>query len=217
MDPQVSSSFIPKRPIETGPRYGGVAHSTGILLLLAVLIFTASLVAAGAVFAYQGLLNQAITSKSNSLTVNQKAYDPNVVQDLVRMESRLAEAKTLLGAHIAPSAIFALLSQQTLEKVQFVSFGYGIAQDGTIELTLRGVTDSFSSVALQSDQFGASKALKDVVFSGVNSNTSGTINFSVTAKVIPSLISYANALTVTPSTPLEAPEASEVASTTPSQ
>ncbi len=213
MDPHVSS-FIPKKALDTANARGGGVRSTGLLLLLAILIFIASLVAAGAVFAYQGLLNQSIASKSNSLALNQKAYDPGVIQELLRMDSRIKEAKGLLERHVAPSAIFVFLSQQTLERVQFTSFDYGIGQDGDIQINLKGVTDTFSSVALQSDQFGASKVLKDIIFSGVNSDTLGKINFSVSATVVPSLISYSNALAATPFTPLEAPPA-QTSSTTP--
>ena len=217
MDPQVSSSFIPKKTMESAvTRPSG--RSTGLLLLLAVLIFVASLVAAGGVFAYKGLLKQSIASKSNSLTLNQKAYDPGVIQELTRVDTRINEANILLDKHIAPSAIFGFLSQQTLEKVQFVNFTYDAGgTDGSSKISLNGLADSFSTVALQSDQFGASKALKDIIFSGVNSDTTGKINFSVSATIVPSLISYSNALSATPATPIEVPPASTASSTPPTQ
>ncbi len=200
MDPQVSSSFIPKKNLESAvTRPSG--RSTGLLLLLAILIFVASLVAAGGVFAYKGLLKQSIASKSNSLSLNQKAYDPGVIQELTRVDTRINEANTLLDKHIAPSAIFGFLSQQTLEKVQFVNFNYegGTGIDGSSKISLNGLADSFSTVALQSDQFGASKILKDVVFSGVTVDaTTGKVSFSVSASIVPSLTLYTNVLSASP-------------------
>lgn len=203
MDPQVSTSFIPKKNLETvSARPGGAG--TGLVLLVAILIFIASLIAAGAVFAYEQLLTQSIASKAQSLSLNEKAYDPGVIDELSRVDDRIAQAQMLLKKHIAPSAIFAFLSQQTLEKVQFVSFGYDSNADGSAKLTLGGLADSFSTVALQSDQFGASKILKDVVFSGVSvDQTSGKVSFSVSATIDPSLILYSNALSANPATPIQ--------------
>jgi hypothetical protein len=198
MDPTVSTSFIPKKNLDGGSRRGR-GSATGFVLLLAILFFITSLVAAGAVFGYTGLLKQSIASKANSLALNEKAYDPGVIQELIRIDNRLKEAKSLLSSHIAPSAIFAFLSQQTLEKVQFTSFDYEIGKDGGAEISLSGLADSFSTVALQSDQFGASKVLKDVVFSEVNIDpTSGKVAFAVKASVIPSLILFKNVLVANP-------------------
>ena len=203
MDPQVSPSFIPKKSLETvSARPAG--KGTGLFLLIAILVFLASLIAAGAVFAYDKLLNQSITSKGASLALNQKAYDPAVIQELSRVDSRISEAQKLLQSHIAPSAVFAFLSQQTLEKVQFTNYSFAFNGDGTAKVDLTGLADSFSTVALQSDQFGASKILKDVVFSGVSvDSTSGRVGFSVSAVLDGSLINYANAITANPATPIQ--------------
>ena len=185
--------------------------------MLAILIFVASLVAAGGIFAYQKLLTQSIASKSASLKANEDAYNLTVIQELIRADSRINEAGVLLNKHIAPSEIFAFLSMQTLEKVQFDSFEYSLKQDGTTDISLGGLADSFSTIALQSDQFGASKILRDVVFSDVNLDPDkGKVTFSVSATVAPSLILYTNALNSSPSTPVEEsePQTGSVGTTT---
>lgn len=209
MDPQVSTSFIPKKNLETvsaRPSGGG----TGLILLVAILIFLASVIAAGAVFAYEKILEQSIASKSASLALNQKAYDPTVIQELSRVDSRISEGQKLLDIHIAPSAVFSFLSQQTLEKVQFLSYSYALNTDGSGKIDMTGTADSFSTVALQSDQFGASKILKDVVFSGVTVDpASGKVNFSVSATIDASLTLYSNAITANPATPIQGTQGSE--------
>lgn len=217
MDPTVPNSFIPKKNLE-GESRRGRSGATGLVLFISILIFIASLVAAGGAFAYQGLLKQSIASKSNSLALNEKAYDPGVIQELIRVDNRINQAKTLLGKHLAPSTIFSFLSQQTLEKVQFTAFDYGIKAEGTATISLKGLADSFSTVALQSDQFGASKILKDVIFSDVSVDSSnGKVSFSVTAIVAPSLILYTSALTASPATPLpDAATPAEASTTAPS-
>mgnify|MGYP003387564321 CR=1 FL=1 len=53
-----------------------------------------------------------------------------------------------------------------------------------------GIADSFCSVALQSDQFGASKVLRDVIFSDIKNGTDGSVTFSVSANMDASFINY---------------------------
>ncbi len=189
MPPQVPTSFIPKKPLDTGNAYhesGGV----GFFFFIALFIFIASLVAGGGVFAYQGFLTSSIASKSASLQAAEGAFDLATVQDLIRLDSRINNANVLLSSHVAPSGIFNFLSQQTLANVQFTDFQYALQSDGTASIIMAGVADSFSSVALQSDQFGASKLLKDVVFFDIKVGTNGTVSFSVAATIDPSLINY---------------------------
>jgi hypothetical protein len=197
MPPQAPTSFIPKKPLDTGNAYhesGGV----GILFFIALFIFIASLVAAGGVFAYENFLNSSIASKTASLNAAEGAFDLNTIDGLIKLDSRINNANALLSSHVAPSAIFNLLGAQTLPNVQFTSFQYTLQSDNSASIVLAGVADSFSTVALQSDQFGAVTSLKDVVFSDVQINTNGTVTFSVAATVSPSLINYAKNLGVAP-------------------
>jgi hypothetical protein len=192
MDPQVQTSFIPKKSLDISASHSG--GSVGLLFLLALLIFIASLVAAGGSFAYTQYLNNAIASKSASLALAEGAYDPGVIQDLLRMDNRLNQSKILLSNHVAVSGIFALLATQTLEQVSFSNFNYTLNPDGTAHITMQGTANSFSTVALQSDQFSGNKLLKNVVFSGITVGASGSIGFSVAADLDPSVTSYSNSL-----------------------
>jgi hypothetical protein len=219
MDPTASNSFIPKKNLEGGYARRGRGGATGLVLLVAILFFIASLVAAGGVFLYKGILTASIKNKAASLELNEKAYDPDVIKELLRIDDRINQAQKLLAAHIAPSAIFAFLSQQTLQNVQLTKFVYEM-KDGAPHLTIDGVADSFSSVALQSDQFAASKTLKDIVFSGVDvSAETKKVGFTVNASIVPSLIQYASVLSASPATPIAPPASdsttsSDTASTT---
>jgi hypothetical protein len=178
------------------------------VFLIALLVFIASLIAAGGAFAYTQYLNSSIDSKSKSLALAEGAFDPGTIQDLVRLDSRLNQSKTFLASHVAVLGVFALLSQQTLASVSFSNFEYDLNPDGTAKITMVGTADSFSTVALQSDQFGGSKLFKNVVFSGITINTNGSVGFSVSATVDPSVLSYAGSLSASNTTS---------ASTTPGQ
>ena len=191
MDPQVQASFIPKKSLDTASSRGG---GFGLLSLIALLIFIASIVATVSSFLYQQYLNKTLADEKVSLDRSQGAYEPGTIQDLARMDQRINQAEALLNKHVAPSAIFALLATQTLEKVAFNTFTYSLQSDGKAKITLGGHADSFSTVALQSDQFGSNKVLKDVVFSGISVDPSGAVSFSVGATVDPSYILYSTTL-----------------------
>ena len=184
MDPQVPGSFIPKQPL-VEMRHSGAGM--GLATLIAVILFVISVVGAAGVFAYENILNAQIAGKDNSLKLAEGAFEPNVIDDLSRLDSRINNVESLLQRHTAPSGIFDYLSTIALNQVQFTSFSYKLGSDGSASLSLEGVGDSFSTVALQSDQFGASRLLKDVVFSNVAIGASGDVTFSVTANLDPSL------------------------------
>ncbi len=184
------TSFIPKKPLDSSTAYHE-SGSFGFLFFISVFIFIASVVAAAGAFGYQTFLEGSISSKQSSLQKEEAAFDPEQINQLIRLDSRINNAKTLFAKHVAPSAIFAFLSQQTLRNVQLTSFQYSLNADGTASILLSGIADTFSTVALQSDQFNAAnQVLKDVVFSGVDNNGVRSVRFSVTATVAASLIDY---------------------------
>ncbi len=190
MDPAGQGSFIPKQSLTAASRGSGV----GIFFLLSLLIFVMSLISAGAVFGYQYILNGTIADKDNSLRKAEGAFDAGTIQDLLRLDNRLTQARGLLQKHVAPSAILYFLSTITLERVQLNSFNMTLDNTGGASMSITGIADSFSSVALQSDQFGSTKVLKDVIVSGVSVNDTGKVSFAVNATVDPSLILYSNNL-----------------------
>jgi hypothetical protein len=190
MDPQVQASFIPKKPIDSGLRRSG--GTFGLFFILALLVFITSLVAAGAAFLYQGHLQAQLTQDQVSLKLNQDAYAPAALDELIRLDNRINNAEQLLSKHVAPSQIFDYLGSQTLQSVYYTSYDYSLGTDGSAHLSLSGVADSFASVALQSDQFGNNTNLKDVVFSNIASSGKGAVSFTVVANLNPNLILYSN-------------------------
>ena len=197
MDPVGQGSFIPKQSLAAASRGGGM----GLFFLVSLLIFVMALVSAGAVFTYQQVLGSTITGKDGDLRRAEGAFDAGTIQDLLRTDNRLTQARGLLQRHVAPSAVLYFLSTITLERVQLNSFDMNLKADGGASLSLTGTADSFSSVALQSDQFGSTKVLKDVIVSGVSVSESGKVTFSVNATVDSSLLLYSGNLAQSQSQP----------------
>lgn len=195
MDPNVSTSFIPKEALAAQKvRAGGM----GLFFLIALLMFVISLVAAGLAVGYRQYLNKDLADNKAKLELDKGAFDPATINDLVRMDSRLTQAGQLLDKHVAPSGIFDFLAQKTLQNVQFTGFQYTLSNTGTANIELDGVTDSFATIALQSDALGKSTALKDVIFSNITVEENGQVGFTVEATVDPSLISYAKQVATAP-------------------
>lgn len=194
MDPQVATSFIPKEALTVERERGSI----GLFMLITLFLFVVSLLAAGGVVAYTQVLNKTLADNKAQLEIQKGAFDPATIADLMRLDSRIEQSKQLLSKHVAPSAIFDLLSQDTLINVQFTSFDYKYDDTGAVSITMDGAADSFATIALQSDAFGKSSALKDVIFSKISIDTHGRVNFTVNASVDPSFISYAKQIATQP-------------------
>jgi len=202
MDSNTPGSFIPKKTFSGSSLSTPPVAGIGVMYVVSLFLFVVSLIAAGGAFGYQAYLTQSIANKGDILTKDQGALDFPAIEDLVRLDTRIIQAKSLLAHHVAPSAIFTFLSEETLQNVQFVSFKYDIQPDGSAAITLDGVADSFSTVALQSDQFSNSKMLKDILFTNLNTDQNGQVTFTMQATVIPTLFLYSSTIGTSVSTPV---------------
>lgn len=201
MDPVTQGSFIPKQSLVATRGRGGL----GIFLFLSILMFVMSILAAGGAYLYEQFVTRRIAGLDEQLKLAEGAFNTATIQDLARTDSRLIEAEKLLERHVAPSSAFSFISTITLEKVQFNSMAFNLMQDGSATIAMGGTADSFSTVALQSDKFGQSKLLKDVIFSGITVGDDGKVDFSVNATIDPSVISYKATIAPSASAATETP------------
>ncbi len=216
MDTQVRTSFIPKKAIAATPssrRGGGV----GVLFFVALLLFLASAALAGGSFAYSQYLTQSISSKSDQLSRARAAFEPATIQDLMRLEDRLKYSKQVLDTHVAPSVIFNLLSEHTLSTVSLDKMEYSRTPDGESTVSLSGTTNTYSDIALQSDEIGKARALKNAIFSGFAVQDSGRVSFSVSANVDSGFLSYRSVLAGGLSPSSAVPDTHPTASTSPTR
>ena len=183
----------------------GVRHSSGavsgLIFLVTLFFFVASLVAAGGAYVYTQAQVSALAQKKTDLEKTKGAFDPNAIQELTRVDARINSATLVLQKHIAASAVFGFLSEQTLQNVSFDKFTFAMNDDGSATISLSGQADSFSTIALQSDQFSKSRSIHDAVFSGINVGSSGNIIFTVKADVSSDVINFLKALATTPASP----------------
>ena len=183
------SSFIPKKAVDARPSTSKRTGSIGFLRAGAVIVFIIVILAAVGVFLYTELLERNITRKEAALAQAREAFEPQLIEELARLDARVDSAEALLSGHIAPTQLFGLIESITLQTVRFNTLSFAEEVDGYV-LGLSGEAQSFASVALQSDVLGESRLIQEPVVSGLSLGSSGRVNFTVSAKVDPSLFVY---------------------------
>jgi hypothetical protein len=204
MDPRFQSSFIPKKPIA-----GNVKPARGpinVLWLISIVVFVVALAGCVAVYFYQSYLNSSIASDEQSLNLTQGQFDPSTINQIIRLDSRLTNAKSLLSSHQALSNLFAALENTTLQSVRFSNFTFGVGDQNALTVTMSGEAKSFSDIALQSQVFNKTTYFKNLVISGLTVEPTGYVAFNAAMTIDPSLLSYippTSTTTVQASTNLE--------------
>lgn len=190
MEPQFQRSFIPKKPI-VAPTAARVSSPINLLSLIATVIFIVSLALAGGSYFYRGLLQKQIADDQTSLDRAKGAFEPELINQIVRLDSRIEQGKKLLSSHVSVTPLFDLLSKVTLPTVRFKDFSFAYLSPTKVSVAMKGQADSYSSIALQSDLINAQKAFSDTVISDLALDPQGTVSFSVASNIDPTLVSYA--------------------------
>ena len=196
MESNIKASFIPDKMPARQP--GGAApqstESSGgglgdILILIAVVGLAASLALAAGVFLYDRFLDASVQKKTEQLSRAQQAFEPALIQELVRLDSRLQAADDVLANHLAPSELFNLLEELTLQSVAYRSMDYSVHEDGSVEIKLSGKARSVNGVALQASVFGQHNAVINPIFSDLDFVSDG-VTFQVSTGVNVAALRY---------------------------
>ncbi|MBP9771505.1 MAG: hypothetical protein KBD16_01075 [Candidatus Pacebacteria bacterium] len=191
MAQEFQTSFIPKKTFDVGAPAKASSATTlsSILSFVGVTVFVLSILGATGVFLYERFLISSIESKKESLERAKNAFEPELIRELSRLDAKLRISQDLLDEHLAPSGIFDVLEEITLETVRFTSMTYTLGEDG-VRVSLQGEALSFASVALQSDEFGKNRAIQAPSFTGLTLDESGNVEFTVSALIDPAVVSY---------------------------
>ena len=172
---------------------GGSARSSGsaadILVLVAVVALAASLALAAGIFLYDRFLQTSVARKSEQLDRARQAFEPQLIDELVRLDARLQAADAVLAQHIAPSELFTVLEDITLQSVAYESMDYTVGDDNTITVNINGKARSVNAVALQASVFAQNNAIINPIFSDLDLVSDG-VTFSVSATINPSALYY---------------------------
>jgi hypothetical protein len=200
MDNQIKTSFIPRKTIDaavnfqTGPVKSGKVGKT-IFSLIATFIFIGTLAMSGLVFGWQIKLKQDISKQVESMQNTRKSFDEKFIQEASRLDTRIVESGNMLHNHVSPSSLYSLLEEYTLQTVAFSEFTFKDNLDGTIGIMGSGEAKQYESIVLQSDAFGKSGYLRNVVFTDWRPDENNkNVQFSFEATLDPKLVLYRESL-----------------------
>lgn len=194
MEPTFNKSFIPKKNLAQGgvrKKKGG----PGLLTLAALIILLTAITVGVGEFLYKQVLMGSISSKTATLERARGAFEPSLIQELIRLDKRISSAQTILNEHIAPSILFETLDQLTLKSVRFRDFSYTRIGKDKISIAMEGNARNFAGIALQADVFGKNRLIKEPIFSNLNLDKEGDVIFDLVAFIDPVQIRYVEAVT----------------------
>ncbi len=193
METAVPASFIPHdTPAASGGYRERSAGLPELALLISIILLVASSALAGGVFLYAQYLATASSSKVQQLDRAKAAFDPALIQKIMRLNDRLHAADALIGTHLAPTLFFDALQAATLSTVSFADLDLQ-ADSAGMTIKMSGVAQSVNSIALQADLFSKNGVIKDPIFSGIDREQDG-VHFALTAEVDPKAVGYGQLL-----------------------
>lgn len=203
MQERVKTSFIPKQSLVVERKQATNQNPIGIVNVLATIILLITIFSAVGLFLFEQYVAQSIERKRESLDRARAAFEPATIKELARLDARLGVAKTLLGAHIAPSALFDEIERMTLSSVRFKDFSFTELAAGKFAVTMAGEARSFNALALQSDAFGESDFFLEPIFSNLNLDDVGNVVFNFSGTIDTNQIRYQAGNRDTVNTPTE--------------
>ncbi len=188
MDTRLRTSFIPKKALILKGEAAGGRISVNLFLSFGMIVFFLMIALSGGVYLYRAVIRNKIAEEGIALQKAEKAFELPLIADIKRLDNRIAAATIILGNHTVVSPVFDMLETLTLKTVRFTGFDYTNVNGPKISLD--GEAKSYTSVALLADSFAENEKIKNPVFSNLNLNEKGDVNFSFTSPLDPSMASF---------------------------
>lgn len=220
MQPQFQSSFIPKGPVSSGPSLSGMnmprRRQTDLFSLVASSLFILSLVLACGAFLYQLFLNYNISQMKGELESARAALEPETVNTLIRLNSRLVSTEALIKNHQIITPVFDFLEVSTPKTVRYTDFNFNTTTKG-LELTIQGQAVSYAALAVAAETFDkAVTYFANTVFSDLRLDDKGNVIFTLRTQVQPAALSYyERTVNIVEAPVISVPKATTTATSTP--
>ncbi len=211
MDKRNKISFIPQKPISR--KIQGSIRPASLMIAVSFAVFFFTFAVYGGMFFYNFNLENAVEDKQQELKLVKDKLDPgDIMGRAQKLQKKVSNVSGILDSHIAPSIVFGLLEDITLQSISFNTFeftnsddtmgrGVGLEEksDGTsFSINLKGVAPSYSSVAYQSDiiekEIKKNNRVENFIISNISLDNTGSILFDLDLSISPSLLVYRDSI-----------------------
>lgn len=202
MDNKISTSFIPKATITPG-NLRTRREPISIIVLISLLVLAVSIIYFAAVYSYRYLVYNEVNAPcqdigngnkqcglKESLDLATNDLQLAKLADLKRLDTKLKNGATVLNNHVTLKTFFDLLSQYTVQNVQYTKFQF--SKGNSFELS--GVAKSYDDIAYQQKVFAdpekGQKYISSFTFSDFDLDPKGNVIFKLNLTVDTKLLSY---------------------------
>ncbi len=201
MDSKISTSFIPKKSIDSS-NLRSRREPISIVVLISLLILAVSVIYFAGIYAYRYLVYSEVNAPcqdigggnkqcglKESLDLTARDLQLAKLTDLKRLDTKLKNGAAVLTGHTTLKPFFDFLGQLTVQNVQYKKFQFD--KDNNFELD--GIAKSYDDIAYQQKVFASDqgqKYISNFTFSDFDLDAKGNVNFKLTLTVDPRLLSY---------------------------
>ncbi|MFA5987612.1 MAG: hypothetical protein WC797_03115 [Candidatus Paceibacterota bacterium] len=192
MDNNIQTSFIPRKTLAPKSSEVGEGSFSGVLLLVATVIFVATLVIFGGAYLYKKSAAASLEKMTQELGLLEASLESEKVlfEDLVAFDKKLQIANQLIESHVTMRPFLDILANNTLKAVRFRNLNYKVNGSGGADIKMDGEAKSFNAVAQQSKSFADTKKVTDIVFSGLDVGSNNNVVFNMSANLKGDSTSY---------------------------
>ena len=138
METKFQTSFIPKKSLTpASPTVSANRESTSILLLIGVLVFVVSILAAAGSYGWQKYLESKQNGYGANLATLEKNFNTNSIVALKTTATKIDLASALLKNHIALSQVFGALSAITAENIRFTALDLEVTTGKQMQISMK--------------------------------------------------------------------------------
>ncbi len=189
MEPQFQTSFIPKKPVDSGIKMVGAKGPISIFSIFTTVLVVGTVVASAGLFFYQQMIQSQITDVEKNIVSARGAFQPDTIKQLITVSSQITFTEKLLNSHILINQIFNLLQNLTVRKIAFNDFTY-TNKNGSPSIVMNGESQSYNALLDQSNIFAQSGLVQNSQFSNFSLSSDGNVSFKLSANIDPSVLLY---------------------------
>lgn len=187
MQQNFQSSFIPKDPVTEEvfkPK------KAGFLGVLSFSLFIATIIAAGAMFAYKSVLKNEISNLGQQVSESEKNLDREAIGEMLQFSKKLNVVESIVLKHEVVSKFLNELASSTVSSVSFGMLDFDNSKDGVLLVDLNGEASGYAAIALQENILSKDEFFQSVTFSNLTLTDRGTVSFDLAITVNPQIVVY---------------------------